>query len=170
MIELLVVLGIIGILASLLLPAIQQAREASRRLACKNNLKQMSLAVQNFQDTRRKFPVSFAVPPQTIVRGSWSIHARILPYIERAAEHAQIDLDQDWHGQVDTGIPSLGITVYLCPSDPHPEVRYKDGQAYVHPITYGFNLGTYLVFDPRDVYAGRWRILRRHPHGATRFP
>ena len=113
LIELLVVLAIIGILASLLLPAIQQAREASRRLACKNNLKQMSLAVQNFQDTQRKFPVSFAVPPQTTVRGSWSIHARILPFIERAAEHAQIDLNQDSHGQVETGIPSLGVAVYL---------------------------------------------------------
>jgi prepilin-type N-terminal cleavage/methylation domain-containing protein/prepilin-type processing-associated H-X9-DG protein len=154
LIELLVVAAIIGILASLLLPAVQQAREASRRLSCKNNLKQMSLAVQNFQDVRGSFPVSFSVPSQTVVRGSWSIHARILPYVERAAEYTKIDLDVDWHKQVGTGVPAIRIPIYLCPSDPHLQVRMRDGQKYVHPITYGFNLGTWLVFDPRSYISG----------------
>ncbi len=154
LIELLVVLAIIGILASLLLPAVQQAREASRRLSCKNNLKQMSLAVQNFENVNRRFPVSFAVPARSIVRGSWSIHARILPFIERVSEYEAVDLEVDWHQQVDTAIPSLGVAVYLCPSDPNPQVRTRDGQAYVHPITYGFNLGTWLVFDPQTYTSG----------------
>jgi prepilin-type N-terminal cleavage/methylation domain-containing protein len=154
LIELLVVLAIISILAGLLLPAVQQAREASRRMACKNNLKQMSLAVQNFRDAHDSFPPSFTVDYGRLQRGSWSIHARILPYIERIGEQLKVDLDLDWHGQLDSGIPQLGIPVYLCPSDPHPDVRHKNGRAYVHPVTYGFNMGSWFVFDPRTLQSG----------------
>jgi prepilin-type N-terminal cleavage/methylation domain-containing protein len=154
LIELLVVIAIIGILVGLLLPAVQQAREAARRMSCKNNLKQIALAVHNFQQVKRTYPVSFEVPRDTVVRGSWSIHARILPYIERGNEQDKVILTEDWHGQVDTGIPPLGISVYLCPSDPNQMVRFKNSQPYVHPITYGFNLGTWFVFDPRDFRMG----------------
>lgn len=148
LVELLVVLAIIGVLTSLLLPAVQQAREAGRRMSCQNNLKQIGLAIHNFQNVHGDFPVKLLALPDRLQRGSWSIHARILPYLERGNEHARVDLEVDWHEQVETGIPGIGIPTYLCPSDPHPEPRMKDGARYVHPITYGFNLGSWLVHDP----------------------
>ncbi len=162
LIELLVVLAVIGILIGLLLPAVQQAREASRRMSCKNNLKQIVLACQQFQDSRKTFPASFRPVRGVVTRGSWSIHARLLPYIERANEQQLIMLDEDWHDQVGTGIPPLGLPVYLCPSDPNTQVRMKNNRPYVHPITYGFNLGTWFIYDPRSYQMGdgAFRVAR----------
>jgi prepilin-type N-terminal cleavage/methylation domain-containing protein len=148
LVELLVVLAIIGILTSLLLPAVQRAREAGRRIACRNNLRQIGLAIHNFQNAQGDFPISFFAPRGRLQRGSWSIHARILPFLERGNEYGRVDLDVDWHEQVGTGVPGLGIPTYVCPSEPHPEPRMKDGSRYVHPISYGFNLGTWLIYDP----------------------
>lgn len=154
LIELLVVVAIIGLLTALMLPAVQAAREASRRMTCKNHLKQVTLAVHQFESTHKEYPASFPVGRGVIVRGSWSIHARVLPYIERYNEFVRIDFGQDWHYQVETGMPAQRIPVYLCPSDPNTQVRYQEGQSYVHPITYGFNLGTWWIFDPQTYQGG----------------
>ena len=143
LIELLVVIAIIGILVALLLPAVQQAREAARRMECKNNLKQSGLALQNFQEAYGKFPISFDASVDAEVRGSWSIHARILPYLERNTEQDLVDLTQDWHSQIDTGIPPLRIPVFLCPTEPNQQVRFKFDRPYVYPTTYGFNMGSW---------------------------
>ncbi len=154
LIELLVVIAIIGVLVALLLPAVQQAREAARRMECKNNLKQIGLAVHNFLDANRAYPVSFDAPVGIEQRGSWSIHGRILPYLEMMNEQLLVDLTQDWHPQVDTGIPPLRISVFLCPSEPNQQVRIRDGRPYVHPLTYGFNMGTWFIYDPRNRMGG----------------
>ena len=75
LVELLVVIAIIGILIALLLPAVQAAREAARRMQCGNNLKQIGLALHNFENAHQKFPPSY-------VGEGWSLQARILPYLE----------------------------------------------------------------------------------------
>jgi prepilin-type N-terminal cleavage/methylation domain-containing protein/prepilin-type processing-associated H-X9-DG protein len=154
LIELLVVIAIIGILIALMLPAVQMAREAARRMECKNNLKQMGLGLQNFQEANGKFPISFDARLDAEVRGSWSIHARILPYLERNTEQDLVDLTLDWHSQVGTGIPPLRIPIFMCPTEPNQMVRYKNGRPYVHPVSYGFNLGSWLVYDPRTGLGG----------------
>ena len=151
LIELLVVIAIIAILIALLLPAVQQAREAARRSSCRNHLKQIALALHNYLDSNRVFPPSYCiVPGATLSRnnGSWSIHGRILPYLEQANAYRMVRLDIAWDAQISTGIPTLRIPVYLCPSDPNDRMRTKRGQPFVYPQTYGFNFGTWLVYDP----------------------
>ena len=97
LVELLVVIAIIGILIALLLPAVQAAREAARRSACKNNLKQIGLAVQNFHDVNRRLPASWKGIPPTTPGGNvdgWSVHAQILPYLEQGNLNSAIDFNQ----------------------------------------------------------------------------
>jgi len=91
LIELLVVIAIIAILIALLLPAVQQAREAARRTQCKNNLKQMGLALHNYHDVYDRFPnASMAADtPQPgcsgwVLSRGWSWRVAILPYVEQA--------------------------------------------------------------------------------------
>jgi len=86
LVELLVVITIIGILIGLLLPAVQSAREAARRLQCSNNLKQIGIAIHNFHDTYKRFPIGS--PDDDCNSYSWS--AYILPFMEQAAIYDQL--------------------------------------------------------------------------------
>jgi len=85
LVELLVVIAIIGVLVALLLPAVQAAREAARRMSCSNNLKQLSLAVHNYHDSHTRFPREMVTNP------GWGWGALILPYIEQSALYQQIN-------------------------------------------------------------------------------
>jgi len=148
LIELLVVIAVISILIGLTLPAVQSVRRSAQSLSCKNNLKNIGLAVANFQTSVKYYPPSFEVPPGETVRGSWSIHARIMPYMEEDNAHERIDFSADWHEQVDTGIPAYAAPLYTCPSESNTIVRQKDGGDYVYGTNYGFNLGSWLIHDP----------------------
>ncbi|MCA9089903.1 MAG: DUF1559 domain-containing protein [Planctomycetaceae bacterium] len=130
LIELLVVIAIIAILIALLLPAVQQAREAARRTQCKNNLKQLGLALSNYHDTFTRFP--FGVRSQSGTGPSWMVG--ILPYVDQQALYNQFDMNAPQNGEA--GLPATtppasprtgqllnGIitSVYRCPSSPLPE-------------------------------------------------
>ena len=138
LVELLVVIAIIGILVGLLLPAVQAAREAARRMQCSNNLKQLGLAIHNYHDTHRVFPLGvlqanlnaeFGFP-----RLTWGIH--LYPYIEQSAIYNRFSFTL---GSNDTmylnnanssGLDSLTartIPTMLCPSDG------VGSQVYAHP-------------------------------------
>ena len=149
LIELLVVFAIIGILVALVLPAVQAAREASRRMICQNNLKQIGLAVQNYQSVNRVFPPGGIFTHTT----SWSVHGRLLPYLEQGNAYSQVRLDLEWHDPINlaTGVQHMQIANFSCPTDPHSDDLYDAGagEGYVKPVNYGFNFGTWFVFDPQ---------------------
>ncbi|MEM0926136.1 MAG: DUF1559 domain-containing protein [Planctomycetota bacterium] len=153
LIETIVVTSIIGILAAMLLPAVQHARESVRRTQCSSHLRQWLIAVQNYQSVHRHYPPSFCVQPSQIQSGtghSWSVHGRLLPYVEASSAAERIDLSIDWHDQVDRGVADLQPPMWLCPSEPQDSIRYRDGKRYVAPTSYGFSAGTWHVFTPRN--------------------
>ena len=157
LVELLVVIAIIGILIALLLPAVQAAREAARRSSCKNNLKQIGLGLHNYLSANGSFPPSYCIKRGTVItgnNGSWSIHGRLLPYLEQTGAYDLVRLDIAWDAQLATGVPAMRIPTYVCPSDPNDTVRVKNGAPYVYPQTYGFNFGTWLVHNPATGQGG----------------
>lgn len=151
-VELLVVIAVISILIALILPAVQQARESARSMSCRSNLKQIGLALQNYLDANSVYPPSFCIEASTVLsgnNGSWSIHGRLLPFLEKTNEYTKVRLDIAWDAQRGTGIPTMRIPNYFCPSDPGDQVRVdSNGKPKVYPQTYGFNFGTWLVYDP----------------------
>jgi len=94
LVELLVVIAIIGVLVALLLPAVQAAREAARRTRCKNNLKQLGLALQNYEGTHRCFPpgVIWSSTTTTFAQPRLNFHVQLFPYIEQNNVYGMINL------------------------------------------------------------------------------
>jgi prepilin-type N-terminal cleavage/methylation domain-containing protein len=134
LVELLVVVAIIGVLVSLLLPAIQAAREAARRSECQNNMKQIGLAIHNFESARKEFPTSGEGTDYTSIAGSkttkfsqHSLFTHILPYIEREDIYLKADLTRSYrdttvntHSNVSNAqVFAVEIKTYLCPSNPY---------------------------------------------------
>lgn len=151
LIELLVVIAIIATLMFLLLPAIQKVREAAARLRCRNNIKQLALAVHTYESALGSYPPSILAPVGGTFgtnNGSWSVHGRILPYIEQGNAGLRVNLETAWDAQLATEVPQTRIPVFLCPSEVNDTTRTKNGQPFVYPQNYGFNFGTWLVWDP----------------------
>ena len=169
LIELMVSIAVIAILAALLLPAVQQARSAARRVSCKNNLKQIGLAVHNYLSAYSVFPPSFCIREATTLsgnNGSWSIHGRLLPFLEQGNAFGRVRLDIAWDAQRDTGVPTLRIPTYLCPSEINDQVRMdSNGNPKVYPQNYGFNFGTWLVWNPANGMGGDGAFF---PNSSTR--
>jgi len=154
LIELLVVIAIIAILIALLLPAVQQAREAARRTQCKNNLKQIALAMHNYEASNNALPPSMAIVPTITSNASWSIHGRLLPFMEQVNLYSQIDLSRAW-GNFPI-ISNFRVPGYVCPSDPKSDRARDTGTngIFLMPTCYGFNFGTWLVYNPATGQGG----------------
>ena len=145
MVELLVVIAIIGILVALLLPAVQAAREAARRMQCRNNLKQLGLACHNYHDTYKVFPISISiwanecggVSPK---RNGYGWIVRVLPYAEQQNLHDQFAQFYNGDYSSNTGIKdpdpiaraalATQLGLITCPSD----TSHKESYAGIGPI------------------------------------
>ena len=114
LIELLVVIAIIAVLIALLLPAVQQAREAARRSQCKNNLKQLGLAMHNYEESAKMFATT------TIDTQAWrhSMLTRLLPNIDQAALAKQYNYGVHWHSTPNTQVVQTTLSAFICPSTP----------------------------------------------------
>jgi prepilin-type N-terminal cleavage/methylation domain-containing protein/prepilin-type processing-associated H-X9-DG protein len=157
LVELLVVIAIIGVLTGLLLPAVQKVREASFRATCQNNLKQLGLALHNYESVLRVFPPAFrnnndappaysSLPPYFF---SWSVLAQMNPFLEQTAIYNQMDLTLPIY------VPPLFnisppnqfavqqvVKLFLCPSDRAMPVSEAYGEPVIGPTNYAFCTGT----------------------------
>ena len=118
LIELLVVIAIIAILVALLMPAVQQAREAARRAQCKNNLKQIGLALHNYHAAHNIFPPGYvAGAPWPATTNGWGWCAMILPDLDQGPLYAQIDFRLPIENSVNLAVPAIKLPALICPSD-----------------------------------------------------
>lgn len=117
LIELLVVIAIIGILVGLLLPAVQAAREAARRIQCSNNLHQMGIGLHNYHDSLGRFPAGVVYPNWLLWSGA------ILPFVEQNNIYDSLDFSADWgeYQSPNGDACSTFLSIYRCPSSNAPE-------------------------------------------------
>jgi prepilin-type N-terminal cleavage/methylation domain-containing protein/prepilin-type processing-associated H-X9-DG protein len=184
LVELLVVIAIIGVLVALLLPAVQAAREAARRMSCSNNVKQFGLALHNHHDSKKEFPAGSSRPwdPDTQnylwTRNSMSCFPKLLPYVEQGNISDRIDYRADQVEHVRNGVDSyapdelinlearsFNLELMLCPSDGEQE-RFKGPVDNPWgPTNYVANLGSST--DDGDLQG---QLGRAYPPGSNGKP
>ncbi len=161
LIELLVVIAIIGVLISLLLPAVQSAREAARRAQCSNNLKQIGIALHNYHSSYDCLPVGFLYPrnptglPVPALHYRWSVLAQLSPYLEQTTVLNALNLSfpiapgstavyggKPWTPFAEnTTALSARVASFLCPTDPTPPPTKLIGGVDSGPTNYHFSTG-----------------------------
>ncbi len=148
LIELLVVIAIIAVLIALLLPAVQAAREAARRIRCANNLKQIGLALHNYETAAGALPMMMSLlgAGNTVYYDTgWSAQARILPHLEGNPLFNAANLSVFKEDPPNSTIISLTVAAFICPSEIRPQVSSHDyGLSGV--VNYGMCGGDWFVW------------------------
>ncbi|MEA1952215.1 MAG: DUF1559 domain-containing protein [Planctomycetota bacterium] len=154
LVELLVVIAIIGILIALLLPAVQAAREAARRMNCANNLKQFGIALHNFENSTRRIPPGQTLAPAT--HSYFSVQTRLMPYMEQGRISDQFNFEESIYSTRNFELGMMQPQVMICPSDPLEGRNDPMGWTSYHA-----NAGSWVningwdgIFGPKDDRAG----------------
>ncbi|TWT39239.1 DUF1559 domain-containing protein [Blastopirellula retiformator] len=147
LVELLVVIAIIGVLIALLLPAVQQAREAARRMSCTNNLKQMGLACHTYMDTypTNLPPGAYHIPANGSTPAVWNSHSfavAILPFVEQSALYELYNFSAAPDSTTNEIVRKSPINAYFCPSFDGQQVNtsstnYSDGALFPYQAVGG---------------------------------
>ena len=141
-------IAIIAILIAMLLPAVQSAREAARRISCANNLKQIGLALHNYETSVGAWPMAMALSGSwntTTYTTGWSAHARLLPFIEGNPSYNAANLSVSKEEPENATVIGLSISAFLCPSEGRPHASVHDyGISGV--INYGVCEGDWFVW------------------------
>ena len=155
LVELLVVIAVIGTLVGLLLPAVQASREAARRSTCQNNLRQLGIALHNFENANACFPPSSWAVSTTA--DPWSGQARMLPYVDGDTLFKNVDFSKPYNDLANkylfppNGVAALKVDVLVCPSEINSRPRLDAAGAPSHfPPSYGLCTGVFKVYDPSN--------------------
>ncbi len=167
LVELLVVIAIIAALVAILLPAVQQAREAARRATCKNNLKQITLAVHNYHDVYDSLSMNFS----SISMYPFNVNPimSLLPFVEASAVYDRYDQNQTYLHANNAYLKGSMPKVFVCPSSPDGGVAMS---SQVHPDGQGFETSDYSVIaesrSPEDWLTRRgFSFYAYQPFGTT---
>ena len=154
LIELLVVIAIIAVLISLLLPAVQSAREAARRIQCVNNLKQLGLGMQNYESSNGVLPpqmvLTFSSTGAVTWKSSWGASSRITPYLELGSLYNAINYTNKTTDASNATAVATQLKVFLCPSEVNSQPFQSTNSAGVTSTfgvsNYGWCEGTWYTF------------------------
>ena len=162
LVELLVVIAIIGMLIALLLPAVQAAREAARRMSCSNNLRQIGIAVHNYHDTYN------LIPPGRNAETMFGWGALILPFVEQGNVQSLIDFKEKMYNEPNRSTGQTRLPLFLCPSDRERMVRntlfYNPDNGWAEetlplaPSHYGGVLSEKITPRGKEVESDGWTL------------
>jgi len=165
LIELLVVIAIIGVLIALLLPAVQQAREAARKMQCTNNLKQIALAAHNYAGTQNVLPQGMCLQFPYSVAGLWTSGSMFVPlgqYMEQRPLYDAMNFDWNMYNVVNVTISGIGVSALWCPSDGGVDrVRTLDPSICFDPL--GPNQQMNMYYTSYAGCAGTWWYFSLNP-------
>lgn len=181
LVEMLVVIAIIGVLLSLLLPAVNSAREAARRTICQNNLKQMGIALNAFNTQNGKFPWGGYMHPNVYVNGvkvdgtkargfAWSVY--ILPELEQQGLYDRIDFDMMYSMGVNNDVAQTRLEMFVCPSakktEPEEALVYVASGSAIRTQKATYGLSHYGgIYGERIAWPGRTTSIPNNPPRGT---